>query len=86
VRALLRLLEDKGHVVHEQDGPRYVYVPVTPREDAGRTALRHLVSTFFGGSVEDAVATLIDETSANLDEETLARLAERIDSAKKEGK
>lgn len=86
VRALLRLLEEKGHVRHEQDGPRYVYVPITPKDDAGRSALRHLVSTFFGGSVEDAVSALIDESEEELDEETLARLAQRIEEAKKEGR
>src|SRR5262245_51499069 len=84
VRALLRLLEEKGHVRHEEDGPRYVYVPITPKNDAGRSALRHLVSTFFGGSVEDAVSALIDESED--DEETLARLAQRIEEAKKEGR
>lgn len=85
VRALLRLLEEKGHVRHEQDGPRYVYVPRTAKDDAGRSALRHLVSTFFGGSVEDAVSALIDE-SDEMDEATLARLAQRIEDAKKEGR
>lgn len=84
VRALLRLLEEKGHVRHVEDGPRYVYVPITPRNDAARSALRHLVSTFFGGSTEDAVSALIE--GEDLDEETLARLAQRIEEAKKEGR
>ncbi len=86
VRALLRLLEEKGHVRHEQDGPRYVYLPTTRKDDAGRSALRHLVSTFFGGSVEDAVSALIDESEEELDKKTLARLAQRIEEAKKEGR
>lgn len=86
VRALLRLLEEKGHIRHEQDGPRYVYVPTTPKVAAGKSALSHLVQTFFGGSVEDAVATLLDEESTVLDEEALDRLAERIEQAKKEGR
>lgn len=86
VRALLRLLEEKGHVRHEADGPRYVYSPTTPRDDAGRSALLHLVSTFFEGSVEDAVSTLLDEKSRDLDASALDRLAERIAQAKKEGR
>lgn len=86
VRALLRLLEDKGHLRHEQDGPRYVFVPITPKDDAARSALRHLVSTFFAGSVEDAVSALIDESDQTLDHETLTRLAQRIEEAKKEGR
>ena len=86
VRALLRLLEEKGHVRHEQEGPRYVYVPRTAKDAAGRSALRHLVSTFFEGSIEDAAAALIDEAEGALDEDTLARLARRIEDAKKEGR
>jgi len=86
VRALLRLLEEKGHVRHVQDGPRYCFVPTTAKNAAGRSALRHLVSTFFGGSVEDAVSALIDTSEESLDRETLARLAARIQAAKKEGR
>src|SRR5438045_2970365 len=59
VRAMLRLLEDKGHVKHEQDGPRYVYVPTVGRDKARKSAMRHLVRTFFDGSTEDAVAALL---------------------------
>ena len=60
MRALLRLLEERGHVKHTQDGVRYVYAPATPRSDARRSALAHVVRTFFDGSVEDAVATLVE--------------------------
>lgn len=86
VRALLRLLEEKGHIRHLQDGPRYVFVATAPRASAERSALRHLVETFFGGSVERAVASLLDESSKNLDDETLARLEARIRAARDEGR
>ena len=86
VRAHLRLLEDKGHVRHVQDGPRYVYVPVKPRAAAARSALRRVVSTFFEGSVEQTVATLLDEQSRKMSDEELARLARMIDEARKEGR
>ncbi len=86
VRALLRLLEDKGHVRHVQDGPRYVYVPKTPRAAAARSALRRVVSTFFEGSVEQTVATLLDEPSRDISDEELDRLARLIDEARKEGR
>src|SRR5437899_11156769 len=63
VRALLRILEDKGHVRHLQDGPRYVYVPSVARENAKRSALRHVLRTFFDGSAEQAISALLDESS-----------------------
>ena len=85
VRAMLRLLEDKGHVRHEQDGPRYVYLPTINRDRARRSALRHLVLTFFDGSTEDAVAALL-QNDAGLSEVELDRLARLIDGAKKEGR
>ena len=66
VRALLRILETKGHVRHEQDGPRYVYVPVVALDSAKRSALAHLVRTFFDGSTEEAVAALLDGESTRL--------------------
>ena len=86
VRAMLRILEDKGHLVHETDGPRYVFLPTVPREQARRTALKRLVQTFFGGSPENAVAALLDLDEEHLDEEALDRLAERIHEARKEGR
>ena len=86
VRAMLRILEDKGHLRHEQDGPRYVFLPTVPREEARETALRKLVRTFFGGSPEGAMAALLDLESDQLDEEALDRLAKMIDEAKTEGR
>lgn len=85
VRAMLKILEDKGHLVHETDGPRYVFLPTTPREQAGETALRGMIQTFFGGSPENAVAALLD-LDDELDAEALERLAERIEEARKEGR
>jgi predicted transcriptional regulator len=84
VRAMLRILEEKGHLRHEQDGPRYVFLPTVPREEARDTALRRLVRTFFGGSPEGAMAALLDLESDRLDEDALERIAERIDEARKE--
>ena len=85
VRAMLRILEDKGHLVHESDGPRYVFLPTTPREQARETALRRVVQTFFGGSPENAVAALLELDDDALDDDALERIAEQIDSARKEG-
>jgi len=85
VRAMLRLLEDKGHVRHEQDGPRYVYLPTVNRDKARRSAMRHLVRTFFDGSTEDAVAALL-QSDAGMSEAELERLSKLIDGAKKEGR
>jgi len=84
VRAMLRILEDKGHVVHEQDGPRYVFLPTVPREEASETALRRLVRTFFAGSPEGAMAALLDLDGDRLDENALQRLAEMIEEARRE--
>lgn len=85
VRAQLRLLEEKGHVRHVEDGARYVYMPVVGRTEARRSALAHVVKTFFGGSVEQAVATLVD-SRAKLTKDELERLGRIIDQAKKEGR
>lgn len=85
VRALLRILEEKGHIRHEERGPRYVFWPVVSRAKAGRSALRSLVDTFFGGSSEEAVAALI-ESSEELSASQLDRLAELINVARKEGR
>lgn len=84
VRAMLRILEDKGHLIHESEGPRYVFLPTVPREQARETALKRLVQTFFGGSPENAVAALLELDEKKLDEEALNRLAEKIDEARKE--
>jgi predicted transcriptional regulator len=84
VRAMLRILEDKGHLEHEQDGPRYVFMPTVPRAEASETALRRLVRTFFGGSPEGAMAALLDLEGERLDEDALERIAKRIDEARGE--
>ena len=86
VRATLRILEDKGHVVHKQDGQRYVYVPRVSPETARDKALQHVVRTFFDGSVEEAAAALLRLSDTTLDSEALARLAERVEQAAKEGR
>ena len=85
VRALLRILEEKGHVRHEQDGPRYVYLPTVPRDNAQRSAMRHLLQTFFEGSAEQAISALLDDSSAKLSPAELDRLARMIDTARKSG-
>ena len=86
VRAMLRILEEKGHARHEQDGPRYVYSTTMPVERAGRSALRDVVTTFFAGSAEEAVATLIDMNERKLSGEELDRLADLINKAREEGR
>ena len=86
VRAHLRVLEEKGHVRHEQDGPRYVFLPTVPRERARRSALRRMVSTFFDGSAEQLVAALVDGSEASLSREELDRIAKLVDRARKEGR
>lgn len=85
VRALLRILEDKGHVRHEQDGPRYVYLPTVARDNAKRSAMRHMLQTFFDGSAEQAISALLDESSVKLSTAELDRLARMIDTARKSG-
>ena len=85
VRALLRILEEKGHVRHEQDGPRYVYAPTLPRNNAQRSALRHILQTFFDGSAEQAISALLDDQSTRLSSAELDRLASLIDHARKSG-
>jgi predicted transcriptional regulator len=85
VRAMLRILEDKGHIRHEQDGQRYVYLPRHDREKASHSALRHVVHTFFAGSAEQAVAALLDGGAASVSDEELARMARMIARARKEG-
>jgi predicted transcriptional regulator len=84
VRALLRILEQKGHLRHQQDGPRYVFLPTVSRDRARRSALRNLVRTFFDGSSAQAAAALIDHSQ--LSDEEFDRLAEAIDKARKEGR
>lgn len=86
VRAVLRGMEDKGLLNHAYDGPRYVYAPTMPKKKAKKTALKHVLNTFFDGSTEDAVATLLDVKRSALDPDELDRLAALIESAKKKGR
>ena len=86
VRALLRILEDKGHVTHRQQGPRYVYRPTVSVEKAKESALQHVVATFFEGSVPRAVAALLDLRDDAMAEGDLQRLARLIEQAREEGR
>jgi BlaI family transcriptional regulator, penicillinase repressor len=83
VRALLRILEEKGHVRHEEEGPRYVFAPRLDKEKAQQSAVKHLVQTFFDGSAEQAMAALLDARTLSDDE--LGRMARLIEHARKEG-
>ena len=85
VRAKLRVLEEKGHVRHEEQALRYVYVPTVPRDSARRSALSHMVKTFFEGSVEQTVAALLDLDAAELSKPDLDRISRLIEEARKEG-
>ncbi len=85
VRAKLRVLEEKGHIRHEEKGLRYVYLPRLSRDTARRSALRRVVSTFFEGSVAQAVAALLDEPAHRLSKVDLDRIAGLIEEARKEG-
>ena len=84
VRTQLRVLEEKGHVKHAEEGLRYVYMPAVPRRAARKSALKHLVDTFFDGSAENAVAALLGGEGARVSEAELDRIAELIAKAKKE--
>ncbi len=86
VRAMLRVLEDKGHVKHQAEGLRYVYIPTVTREKAKRSAVKQLLDTFFDDSPEQVVAALLDVSSTRMTPEELNRMAEMIEKAKKEGK
>ena len=85
VRAKLRVLEEKGHVRHEEEALRYVYLPTVARDMARKSALRHMVSTFFAGSVEETVAALLDMSAANLAPGDLERISQMIETARKQG-
>jgi predicted transcriptional regulator len=86
VRAMLRTLEDKGFARHREDGPRYVYFPTVARDAARRTALAHLVKTFFDGSTAQAVAALLDGSARTLTPEDRKRLTALISRASQEGR
>lgn len=86
VRAMLRKMEAKGYVTHVQDGPRYVYRPARPREEAQESALRRLLRTFFDGSPTRAVAAILDQSAGDLSEEQLDELARVIEHARQRGR
>lgn len=86
VRAMLRILEEKGHLKHHSDGPRYVFTPVVSRPTAQKSALRQMVKTFFDGSASQAVAALLDMSAQKLSDEELDDLAKLVEQAKGEGK
>ena len=86
VRALLRILEEKQHVKHRQDGPRYVYLPRVSRETARRSALKRMVATFFQGSVPQTMAALLETADTKLSDDDLKRLEQIINQARKEGR
>jgi BlaI family penicillinase repressor len=85
VRTQLRVLEEKGHVGHEEEGLRFVYIPAVPRRAARKSALRHLVDTFFDGSAEQVVAAVLGGEGSRLSDKELDRIAELVAKAKKEG-
>jgi len=84
VRTQLRVLEEKGHVRHEEEGVRYVYAPAVPRRAARKSALRHLVDTFFDGSAEQVVAALLGGEASRLTDAELKRIVELVEKARKE--
>jgi predicted transcriptional regulator len=86
VRAQLRVLEDKGYVVHEEEGLRYVYTPKVPRHEIRQSALRHVVDTFFEGSTQKVVAALLGADGSKVSPEELGRIAELVDKARKGGR
>src|SRR5579864_9732615 len=86
VRAMLRVLEEKGHIKHQAEGLKYVYLPIVTRDKAKRTAVKHLLDTFFRDSPEQVVAALLDVSSKRLTREELDRMAGMIEKARREGK
>ncbi len=86
IRTQLRVLEDKGHVRHEGQGLRYVYVPMVPRHAARKSALRHLVDTFFDGSPANVVTALLGSDAAKLSDEELERIARIVNTARSNGR
>lgn len=86
VRAMLRVLENKGHLRHVLEGKSYAYLPTLARTRASRSALRNMLQTFFDGSTEKAVAALLDISRADLTDEEFVRLSRLIDQARQEGR
>lgn len=83
---MLRILEEKGHLKHEKDGARYVYLPTLSPEEAGKSAINYMVQAFFDGSAKRAVAALLDTESAEFSDKELEELASRIEEAKSKGR
>ncbi len=83
VRTLLRILEEKGHIRHEMDGLKFVYLPTIARDKARRSALKHVIDTFFDGSASQVVAALVDLAPGDLDEEEMGRLQRIVDRARR---
>ncbi|HXM43879.1 MAG TPA: BlaI/MecI/CopY family transcriptional regulator [Bryobacteraceae bacterium] len=86
VRAMLRVLEEKGHIRHQAEGLKYVYLPIVPREKAKRSAVKHLVDTFFKDAPDQVVAALLDVSSTRLTPAELDRMADMIERARRENK
>jgi predicted transcriptional regulator len=86
VRAMLRVLEGKGHVRHQEEGLKYVYTPVVARDKAKRSVVKHLLDTFFNGSAEQAMAALLDVSASKLTDEELQRMSGMIEKARQEGR
>ncbi|MCJ7627160.1 MAG: BlaI/MecI/CopY family transcriptional regulator [Longimicrobiales bacterium] len=86
VRSTLRILDEKGHIAHREDGPRFVYAPAVGREKAQRAALDHLVDTFFEGSAEQVLVTLLRRSDLEMSESQIERLAKAIKKAGEEGR
>ncbi len=86
VRTFLRILEDKGHLTHRESGREFIYRPIQARKSVGRSAMSRVVSTFFGGSIEQALAAHLTDPKARLSDDELARLNKLIRQARKEGK
>src|SRR5579871_2914699 len=82
VRKLILILEQRGHLTHKQEGQRFVYLPTQPRQSAARSAMRQILTTFFGGNLETAVATLLSEAETELSDEEAARLSSLIESSR----
>jgi len=86
VRATLNVLVEKGHATYRQDGPRYVYLPAIPADTARTAAVRHLVTTFFNGSAEEALVALLEISDTKVPRDAVERLTRKIQSARKEGR
>lgn len=85
VRALMGILEEKGLLTHTQDGPRYTYSPTQPRDNAGRQAIKRVLQTFYDGSIENAVAALLDVSESSMSDEEMKRISELIAKAREDG-